>query len=451
MDKSASTDTEALPLKTRKQTAVLTAMQKTVKLTLLLLGMLLSGVVQYTAHASELANIGNENSTSVSGRPPDPADQPVGITSSPDAPDLSEILPREKAPLPPIDVWERIRAGFAISGTEHKELKDSTALYSQHPDYLYTIVERSKRYLFHIVEQLQQRGMPTEIALIPIIESAYNPLARSRDYAGLWQVGTATGKHFHLQQNWWSDDRYHVVASTQAVLDYFQYLHRRFGDWNLAVVAYNWGEGSVSRALFKSRRKGLPSTYQNISLPVVTQHYISKLAALKAIISNPQAFQVALQSVPNQPYFVAVDITRHMDATLAAHLANIVPEEFHALNPSHKRPVVHIDSTRPLLLPADKVHTFSTNLQQYDKPLTSWQMHYVKQGETLQEIAARHHIGLAQLQTINSIDVQTRPTLLTTLLVPLNEDSGKAIIARTSVRSDKEKEGRQEPLLRNLQ
>lgn len=439
-------------LKIGQQTAVLTAMQKIARPALLFLAMLLSGGMQYAAHASEPADKPNENSTSVSGRP---SDQAGGITRTPGSPDLAETFPGTEVSLPPIDVWERVRTGFAISGMEHKELKDSTALYSQHPDYLYTIVERSKRYLFHIVEQLQQRGMPTEIALIPIIESAYNPLARSSDYAGLWQIGTVTGKNFQLRQNWWSDDRHHVIASTRAVLDYFQYLHRMFGDWNLAVVAYNWGEGSVSRALSKSRRKGLSPTYQNISLPAVTQQYIARLAALKAIISSPQTFQVALQSVPNQPYFVPVDIARHMDATLAAHLAGIVPEELHALNPSHKRPVMHIDSTHPLLLPADKVHTFSTNLQQYDKPLTSWQMHRVQQGETLQEIAARYHISLTQLQAVNGIDKQTRSAPATTLLVPFNESENRDDTARISVRPDtkteKSREKQQEPLSHSAQ
>lgn len=404
-------------------------MQKTITPLPLLTGILLSGIFQYTAHANELHDVTNRDSTSMSVSQSGPAAQPAGIT---DSPDLSGTLSISEPPLPPIDVWERIRTGFAISGIHHKEMKNSITLYSQHPDYLYTIVERSKRYLFHIVEQLQQRGMPTEIALIPIIESAYNPLARSSDYAGLWQIGSATGRHFHLQQSWWSDDRHHVIASTRAVLDYFQYLHRMFGDWNLAVVAYNWGEGSVSRALSKSRRKGLPPDYQNISLPTVTQHYVSRLAALKEIISSPKTFQVALQSVPNQPYFEPVAITRHIDATLATRLAGISPEEFHALNPSHKRPVIHIDNTRPLLLPADKVETFSANLQNYDKPLTSWQVHHVREGETLREIAARHHISLTQLQAVNSLDKQTRNTLpIKTLLVPLDDRNTAGVTKKT--------------------
>lgn len=425
-------------------------MQKPLTPVLLFIGTLLSCIFQYTAHADELTDAVNADTLSVPGKPADPTARSASITDSPDLPETASV----SAPsLPPIDVWERIRTGFAMSGMHHKELKNSTALYSQHPDYLYTIVERSKRYLFHIVEQLQQRGMPTEIALIPIIESAYNPVARSSDYAGLWQIGSATCRHFHLQQSWWSDDRHHVIASTRAVLDYFQYLHRMFGDWNLAVVAYNWGEGSVSRALSKSRRKGLPPDYQNISLPAVTQHYVSRLAALKAIISSPQTFQVALQSVPNQPYFEPVAITHPIDATLAARLADISPEEFHALNPSHKRPVIHIDSIRALLLPADKVQTFSANLQNYDKPLTSWQIHHVKQGETLQEIAARHHISLTQLRAVNSIDKQTRPVLpMKTLLVP-SDDRNRETLAGATVRPDRQQEkGKQaEPSQQNLQ
>ena len=170
------------------------------------------------------------------------------------------------------DLWERIRNGFAMAELDSKAVRNSEAFYTARPEYMKRIVERSRRYLFHIVEEVERRGMPTEIALLPIIESAYNPQAYSRSHAsGIWQFIPSTGKHYGLQQNWWQDDRRDIVAATSAALDYLQNLHNMFGDWELALASYNWGEGAVGRSLTKNRNKGLPMDFRSIKMPLETR------------------------------------------------------------------------------------------------------------------------------------------------------------------------------------
>src|SRR5687768_10502053 len=285
---------------------------------------------------------------------------------------------------PPIDLWERIRNGFSMAELDNEEVRNNEDFYASQPEHMKRIVERGKRYLFHIVEEVERRGMPAEIALLPIIESAFNPRAYSRRHAsGLWQFIPSTGKNYGLKQNWWYDERKDIIAATSAALDYLQNLHRMFGDWELVLASYNWGEGAVERSLVKNRSNGLPADFRNISLPPETQNYVPRLIAIKNIISNPAAFGIELESVPNEPYFETVPATRHIDIKLAAKLAGISVDEFKALNPAHNRPVINTDGSRTLLFPADKVEIFSENLKNHDKPLVSWQAYRAKKGETV--------------------------------------------------------------------
>ena len=265
---------------------------------------------------------------------------------------------------PPTDLWERIRNGFAMPQLNSIEVRNSENFYASRPEYINRIAERSRRYLFHIVEEVERRGMPTEIALLPIIESAFNPTAYSRSHAaGIWQFIPATGKRYGLQQNWWQDDRRDIVAATSAALDYLQNLHRIFGDWELALASYNWGEGAVGRSLTRNRIVGLPTDFSSISKPPETRRYVPKLIAMRNIISSPAAFGIVLEPIPNQPYFDKVATTQHIDVKLAASLADISLAEFNALNPAHNRPVINANGSRSLLLPTDKVATFIANLE----------------------------------------------------------------------------------------
>ncbi|SEP32542.1 LysM peptidoglycan-binding domain-containing protein [Nitrosovibrio sp. Nv6] len=325
----------------------------------------------------------------------------------------------------PIDLWERIRKGFTMAELDSEEVRNSEDFYASHPEYIKRVVERGKRYLFHIVEEVERRGMPAEIALLPIIESAFNPKAySSRHASGIWQFSPSTGRNYGLKQNWWYDDRRDIIAATNAALDYLESLHGMFDDWELVFASYNWGEGAVGRSLMKNRSKGLPADFRNISLPPETQSFVSRVIAIRNIISNPAAFGIELESVPNEPYFEIVPVTRHIDIKLAAKLAGISVDEFKALNPAHNRPVVNTDGSRTLLFPADKVEIFTANLKNHDKPLVSWRAYRAKKGETVEKISARYGISVGRLQEVNDIDKNTMIMPGQTLLVPHNGSAG---------------------------
>ncbi|WP_245727528.1 LysM peptidoglycan-binding domain-containing protein [Nitrosovibrio tenuis] len=316
----------------------------------------------------------------------------------------------------PLDIWERIRSGFAMAELDSEEVRHSEEFYVSRPYYMNRIIERSKRYLFHIMEEVERRGMPAELALLPVIESAFNPRALSHSHAsGIWQLIPSTGKNYGLKQNWWYDERRDIIAATGAALDHLKKLHNMFGDWKLVLASYNWGEGAVARALIRNRNNGLPEDFRSITLPPETQNFVHRLTAVKNIISNPAAFGIELASIPNQPYFEKITATRHMDIKLAAKLANIPLDEFKALNPAHNRPVINVDNSRTLLLPSDKVEVFIENLKNHGKPLVSWQAYRAKKGETVEKIAAQYGISAQRLKDVNDIDghsVMSGQTLL---------------------------------------
>ena len=276
--------------------------------------------------------------------------------------------------VPPTDLWERIRRGFGMPDLEHALVHDREQWYVTRPDYIYRMTERSRKYLFHVVEELERRNMPTELALLPFIESAFNPQAvSSAKAAGMWQFMPSTGKYFELKQNVFRDDRRDVLASTRAALDYLQKLHTLFGDWHLALAADNWGEGSVARAIAKNKRAGLGTSYAELTMPAETRLYVPKLQAVKNIVANPQAFGAQLPDISNHPYFQSVDITRDMDVALAAQLADVPLDDFKALNPSASRPVILAAGTPQILLPWDNAAIFERNLKAHNTGrLATW-------------------------------------------------------------------------------
>ena len=224
----------------------------------------------------------------------------------------------------PADLWDRIRRGFAMPDLQHELVQDREQWYATRPDYIQRMTERSSKYLFHIVEELERRGMPTELALLPYIESAFNPQAvSSAKAAGMWQFMPATGNYFDLKQNAFRDDRRDVLASTRAALDYLQKLHGMFGDWHLALAAYNWGEGSVGRAIARNQKLGLGTSYTELSMPAETRLYVPKLQAVKNIVANPGAFTTELPLIENHPYFQSVEITH--DSTPAGRCGPCPP------------------------------------------------------------------------------------------------------------------------------
>jgi membrane-bound lytic murein transglycosylase D len=347
---------------------------------------------------------------------PAPAPEPVAV-EQPTPPPAPQV---QAPPPPPTDVWVRVREGFRMANLEGPLVQQWEQYYSTRPDYVARMVERGSHFLFHIVEELERRKMPAEIALLPMIESAYNPQAYSRAHAsGMWQFIPSTGKHFGLQQNFWYDGRRDVLAATSAALDYLEKLHGMFNDWNLALAAYNWGEGAVSRAIARNQAKGLPADYESLAMPAETRNYLPKLQAVKNIVANPEQFGIKLAEVPNRPYFAAVTTPRHMDVKVAAALAEISVEEFKFLNPAHNKPVIRADGSETIVLPVDKVMVFQRNLTAHEKPLVSWQAYTVKRSDKPEKIAAKHGMTITQLKAANNIPPNKRIVAGQTLMVPL--------------------------------
>lgn len=316
------------------------------------------------------------------------------------------------------DLWERVRNGFAMADLNDDLVLHYQRWYQSRPEGLRMMIERSRPYLHHIVEELEIRGMPSELALLPMVESGFNPMALSSAAAsGLWQFIPATGRRFNLQQDWWQDERRDVLASTGAALDYLQTIYDMHGDWHLALASYNWGEGAVKRAIERNEARGLPTDYPNLTMPKETRHYVPKLQALKNILGNPETFaRLGLPFISNSPYLATTSSSRPMDVKVAARLANMSVEEFRHLNPSHNRPVIKPDT--PVVLPADRVEMFNTNLANHTAPLSQWQAYAVRSTERVSEIAARLGIGTNELIQANGLPGNARLQAGSKILVP---------------------------------
>jgi membrane-bound lytic murein transglycosylase D len=330
--------------------------------------------------------------------------EPAESTAGVEVRDIQDLGPKPAADATPGDLWDRIRTGFAMPDLVSPVVVQRQAWYAQRPEQLRIFVDRSRKYMFHIVEALERRGMPTELALLPMVESAYNPMAYSRAHAsGLWQFIPSTGRNYNLDQNFWYDARRDILASTNAALDYLQSLHDMFGDWHLALAAYNMGENGVQRAIDRNRAQRKPADYQSISMPRETRAYVPSFQALKNIVKNPGAAGVQLDPIPNAPYFVTVTLTRDIDLRVAAKLAEMPVEELVTLNPGHNRPVVAAEHAPQLILPADRAEAFVQNLERHDKPLSSWQIHTFRAGEKLDRLAAEHGLSVERLRAINGL------------------------------------------------
>ena len=298
--------------------------------------------------------------------------------------------------------------------------------YASRPDYFARMIENSSHFLFHIAVEVEKRGMPLEIALLPMIESAFNPVAYSSAHAsGIWQFIPSTGKNYGLKQNWWYDGRRDVIAATGAALDYLQTLYGMFNDWELALAAYNWGEGAVQRAIERNQARGLPTTYLGLSttMPAETRNYVPKLLAVKNIIANPGRFGLTLMHVPNEPYFETVRVTRHIDVAMAARFAGMTVDEFKFLNPAHNKPVINANSAQTIVLPKHNVAGFMAQMNQHaEKPLVAMKTHTVRAGELPQTIAEHYGITVAELNSLNNIGGRRHIATGQTLMVPNRND-----------------------------
>lgn len=343
----------------------------------------------------------------------------IGTPTDPLRPDASLNLSDLSANQ---DLWGRIRQGFALPELQSTLVTDHQQWYANRPEYVQRMTERSSRYLFHVVEEIQRRKMPTELALLPFIESAFNPQAMSSARAsGMWQFMPATGKDFELKQNLFRDDRRDVLASTRAALDYLQRLYNQFGDWHLALAAYNWGEGNVQRAINKNQRAGLPADYVSLNMPAETRNYVPKLHAVRNIIAHPETFGLTLTPIENHPYFVSVPIQRDMDANVAARLAGLPLDEFKALNPSLNKPVILAAGTPQVLLPYDNASLFAHNLSEYKGPLATWTAWVVPR--TMRSADAAREVGMTEstLREVNHIPPKMLVKAGSALLVPRSQ------------------------------
>ena len=324
-------------------------------------------------------------------------------TLTTDAP-LIGVVAEVAADAPPADIWDRIRAGYAMEDLDDPLVAKWEKYYADRPEYIARIVERSSKYMFYIVTELERRGMPLEIALLPMIESAFNPIAHSSAKAsGIWQFIPSTGVNYGMKQDWWSDNRRDIVQATNGAIDYLSKLHGMFGDWQLALASYNWGEGSVGRAVQKSKAGGGTGNYLSLSMPAETRNYLPKLQAVKNIIRNPAAFGLKVASVPNEPYFKTITLAHAIDLKRAAQLAEMTEADFVALNPAHNRPVIGGRSEYQVLLPATKADGFLARLESNEKPRVSWMAYRTRTGDRMEVLAERFGTSVAALKSVNGI------------------------------------------------
>lgn len=335
-------------------------------------------------------------------------------------------LSEKPTPQIPQDVWERMRQGFQLQDNVgvNPRIEQQRLWFASNPSFLENAGERGSLYIHYIVERLEERNMPLELALLPVIESAYNPMAYSRaDAVGLWQFIPSTGRYFNLRQTRFYDGRRDITASTTAAMDYLTRLHDMFnGDWLLALAAYNAGEGTVSRAIERNEKLGLPTDYWNLPLPAETQAYVPKLLALSQVVLAPEAYGVNLNPIANEPYFQVVEINQRMDLSKVAAVANIDEDELFQLNPAFKQRTT-IDGPQHLLVPTSKAQLLTASLSTMrpeeliskkplkpvfegsdDSELASLKRAYrVKRGDNLGTIAKANKVDIKDLQRWNKL------------------------------------------------
>lgn len=347
--------------------------------------------------------------------PPMPAADPsvddVALANGMDEPKPVNPQKQAAAAADTDDLWVRLRAGYGLDlSLENDRIRVQRDWYARHPDYFLRVTTRSERYLHYIVEQAEQRNMPLELALLPVVESAFDPFAYSHGRAaGPWQFIPSTGDYFGMKRTWWEDQRRDIEKSTNAALDYLQKLADRFdGDWLLALASYNAGGGTISRAIRKNEEAGKPTDFWNLKLPAETTAYVPKLLAVAQIVKDPAAYNIALHPIPNDPYFASVDTGGQIDLAQAAKLAEISIEELYLLNPSYNRWATSPDGPFNLLVPADRADQFSTKLAALPKDQRmQWARYKIQPGDSLHAIARKYRTSAQVLSSINHLKGST--------------------------------------------
>ncbi len=361
---------------------------------------------------------------------PDTALETTELQALPDTAPISHKVTEVEIPA---DLWTRIRRGFAMPDLQVDLVQEREQWYANRPDYIERMTARSSKYLYHIVEEIERRGMPTELALLPFIESAFNPQAVSSARAsGMWQFMPRTGKDFDLKQNAFRDDRRDVLASTRAALDYLQRLHGMFGDWHLALAAYNWGEGNVGKAVNRNQRAGQSVAYTDLRMPAETRLYVPKLQAMKNLVANPEGKGIQLPTIANHPYFQTVPLPRDMDVALVARLAEVPIEDFKALNPSAHRPVLLAGGTSQILLPWDNAEIFERNIASYEGRLASWTVWVAPKNMKVPEAAKKVGMSEEDMRSVNKIPPRMLIKAGSALLVPRPNKQEKDVTSKVA-------------------
>ncbi len=319
---------------------------------------------------------------------------------------LTGILSDTPAILAPDDLWEAMRREFGLPASNNKRVEVQRNWYARHPDYMRRVSQRAGRYAAYILQQVKARDMPAEIALLPVVESAYDPFAYSHGRAaGLWQFIPGTGKRFGLKQDWWYDGRRDLIESTRAALDYLEYLHKHFdGDWLLALAAYNSGEGTVRKAVRRNRKKGKSISFWDLDLPRETRAYVPKLIALKQLVNSPEKYGVALEPVGVQPPFDIIKTGGQIDLAIAAELAGTDLDTLYRFNPGFNQWATPPKGPHRLLIPHPQAGQFRDGIAALPlEKRIQWVRHKVARGQTLSHIARRYHTTVDALKAANQI------------------------------------------------
>ena len=389
-----------------------------------------TGILTPEGYLLELPRLEPKLEASQPGAVAEPIPQPQASERQSE-PTESPALPVAEAPPAPLlpaytDLWSRMRSRFALPTLQSALVQQHIRGYTSRPESLERMFDRGGRYLFYIVEEIERRDMPGELALLPFVESAMNPTAISpAKAAGLWQFIPSTGKAFNLSQNWWVDNRRDPVHSTHAALDYLQRIYEMHGsDWFLALASYNRGEGAVGRAIRRNQAAGKPGDYLALNMPQETRNYVPKLMALRDIVADPERYGIKLPTLANKPYFVAVEAPMHLDLKLAARFAGMSEEEFVHLNPAHNRPVIAARANDQLKIPADRVDRFLASMRAHEearKPFSTWRPHTLEPQETLHSLASHTGTTVQELMRANGLrSAKVLPG--TRILAPASED-----------------------------
>lgn len=376
----------------------------------------------YFRHASAFEQIpSTPGSTDLTADTPDEQDLPTNVAN---AIDTRQIDPAEEtaSTLHYTDLWDRVRSGLRLPKLDHQRVAYHERWFSKNPEYMKRKMKRASLFLYHIVEELDRRGLPMDLALLPAIESAYQPHAYSRARAsGLWQFIPSTARRYGLKVNWWYDGRRDVVASTTAALNYLEDLHAEFDDWYLALAAYNAGEGKVRYLMERNRHRGLPTDYLHLRrLKAETHHYVPKLMAMINIVRNPEKYGITLEPIPNKPYFGRVDLGSQIDLHVIAKLADVPVGDLYDINPGFRRWATDPTGPHQVLVPIENKDALIADLANLPEDARiKWRRHRVKQGDTLGAIGKRYGVSVWAIKKANNI----RGTLIhvgQNLMIPIS-------------------------------